>query len=107
MKFTIKYFLNVIGIALMVIGPTCEFSIGVKSILYSIGFIIYASKCLWSEDDEAKQEKQIKKLEEKVEELENKLSKTDDKIAVNLEDVPMNYDEYLDRVSDKYNGKTL
>lgn len=107
MKTTLKYFLNVFGLLFMIWVSIYDFPEKCKLALYNIGFAMYASECFWSKDDDEKQAKTIEKLKEKVEELENKLSKTDDKTDVNLEDVPMNYDEYLDRVSDKFNGKTL
>lgn len=107
MKAIIKYFLNTFGLMFIVIGLTCNLSNVWQSVFCMIGTFMYIFEKQISVEDEAKQEKQIKKLEEKVEELKSELHKEESKTHVNLEDVPMNYDEYLDRVSDKFNGKTL
>ena len=75
MKAIIKYVLNVLGLMFILIGLTCNLSNTWATVFYFIGFFMYILERQISVEDEAKQEKQIKRLEEKVEELKNKSSK--------------------------------
>jgi len=97
MKAITKYFLNTFGLMFVIIGLTCNLSNVWQSVFCMIGTFMYIFEKYISVEDEAEQERQIKKLEEKVEKLENKLQKEESKTDINLEDVPMNYDEYLKR----------
>lgn len=90
----------------VIIGLTCNLSNVWQFAFCMIGTFMYIFEKQISVEDEAKQEKQIELLEKQVEELENKLYKEESKTDVNLEAVPMNYDEYLKRKEDS-NGKTL
>jgi hypothetical protein len=94
MKANIKYFLNVFGLTLIVIGLTCNSNI-CGSVFCVVGSLMYMFERQISTEDEAKQEKQIKKLEEKVEELENKLRKKYIKPELSVKNIPSNYEEYL------------
>lgn len=94
MKANIKYFLNVFGLTLIVIGLTCNSNIW-GSVFCVVGSLMYMFERQISTEDEAKQEKQIKKLEEKVEELENKLRKKYIKPELSVKNIPSNYEEYL------------
>ena len=97
MKAIIKYILNVFGLMLVIIGLTCNLSNVWQSVFCMIGTFMYIFEKYISVEDEAKQERQIELLEKQVEELGEKLQKEESKTDVNLEDVPMNYDEYLKR----------
>ena len=97
MKAIIKYFLNTFGLMFVIIGLNCNLSNVWRSVFCMIGTFMYIFEKYISVEDEAEQERQIKKLEEKVEELGEKLQKEESKTDVNLEDVPMSYDEYLKR----------
>ena len=95
MKSVIKYFLNVLGLMFILIGLTCNISNTLATIFYSIGFLMYILERQISVEDDAKQEKHIKKLEEKVEELENRSRREYVKPKLSVEVVPSNYEEYL------------
>ena len=95
MKAIIKYILNVFGLMFIVIGLACNLSNTWGSIFCTIGAFMYMIERQTSVEDEAKQEKQIKKLEEKVEELENKLRKKYVKPKLSVENIPTTYEEYL------------
>lgn len=95
MKSVIKYFLNTIGLALMIASVTCDCPETASRLLHIFGLMLYCSWCYWSCEDAARQEKQIEKLEEKVEELENKLRKEYVKPKLSVENIPSNYEEYL------------
>lgn len=95
MKADIKYFLNVFGLTLIGIGLTCNLSNAWESVFCGVGALMYIVERQISTEDEAKQEKQIKKLEEKVEELENKLRKKYIKPELSVKNIPSNYEEYL------------
>lgn len=94
MKANIKYFLNVFGLTLIVIGLTCNSNIW-GSVFCAIGSFMYMVERQTSVEDEVKQERQIKKLEEKVEELENRSRKEYVKPELSVKNVPSNYEEYL------------
>lgn len=102
MKAIIKYFLNTFGLMFVIIGLTCNLSNTWRSVFCMIGTFMYIFERQITVEDETKQEKQIETLEKKVEELEEKLQKEEQKPKVDLEDVPMNYDEFLDRMGGKY-----
>lgn len=95
MKSLIKYLLNTIGLSLMFFGFICDCPETASKLLYCFGFIVYCSVCYWSCEDEAEQEKQIKKLEEKVKELENKSRKKYVKPELCVKNIPTTYEEYL------------
>lgn len=107
MKAIIKYLLVTVGPALILAGLNCNLSHTWQAILCMLGSFMYIIEKTLEIEDEQEHEKKISNLEKKVRELEAKLLKEEQKPKVNLEDVPMNYDEYLKRVSDKFNGKTL
>ena len=96
MKAIIKYILNVFGLLFIVIGLTCNLSNICESVFCGVGALMYIVERQISVEDEAKQEKQIERLEEKVEELENRLRKKYVKPKLSVENVPSNYDEYLE-----------
>lgn len=96
MKAIIKYILNVFGLMFIVIGLTCNLSSICGSVFCTVGSFMYILERQISVEDEAKQEKQIEKLEEKVEELENRLRKEYVKPKLSVENVPYNYEEYLE-----------
>ncbi len=106
MKSAIKCFLNTFGIIFMIIGMIDDCHRAVGLLFYIIGLVFYTAECYWSIEDLEKQGKKIEKMENKIEESEEELHKEESKTDVNLEDVPMNYDEYLKRKEDS-NGKTL
>ena len=95
MKSAIKYFLNIIGVALMIVSVTCDCPETASRLLHIFGLMFYCSGSYWSCEDAAKQEEQIKKLKEKVEELENRSRKEYVKPKLSVENVPSNYEEYL------------
>ncbi len=95
MKSAIKYFLNTIGLSFMFLSFTCDCPETASKLLWFFGFMFYCSVCYWSCEDEAKQERQIKKLEEKVEKLENRSRKKYVKPELSVENIPSNYEEYL------------
>lgn len=95
MKSMIKYFLNTVGLSFIIMSFAFDCPETVSKLLYAFGLMFYCSWSYWSCEDEAKQEKQIKKLEEKVEELENRSRKKYVKPKLNVENVPSNYEEYL------------
>lgn len=94
MKAIIKYFLNVFGLTFIVISLTCNSNI-CGSIFCVVGSFMYMVERQVSVEDEAKQERQIKKLEEKIEKLENRSQKKYVKPELSVEIVPSNYEEYL------------
>ena len=95
MKSVIKYILNVFGLMFIIIGLTCNLSNIWESVFCGVGVLMYIVERQISVEDEARQEKQIKKLEEKVEELENRSRKKYVKPELSVEVVPSNYEEYL------------
>lgn len=95
MKAIIKYFLNTFGLIFIVIGLTCDCPETASRLLYWFGLMFYCSACYWSREDEAKQERQVKKLKEKVEELENRSQKKYVKPELNVKNIPTTYEEYL------------
>lgn len=100
MKSMIKYLLNTIGLSFMFLGFTYDCPETVSKLLYFFGFMFYCSVCYWSCEDEARQEKQIKKLEEKVEELENRSRKKYVKPELSVKNIPTTYEEYLKNKSE-------
>lgn len=94
MKAIIKYILNVFGLTFIVISLTCNSNI-CGSIFCIVGSFMYMVERQLSVEDEAEQEKQIKKLEEKVEELENRSRKKYVKPKLSVETIPTTYEEYL------------
>lgn len=94
MKAIIKYFLNVFGLTFIVIGLTCNSNI-CGSIFCVVGSFMYMVERQLSVEDEAEQEKQIKKLEEKVEELESRSRKKYVKPELCVKNIPTTYEEYL------------
>lgn len=95
MKANIKYFLNVFGLTLIVIGLTCNLSNIWESVFCGVGALMYIVERQISVEDAERQEKQIERLEERVEELENRLRKEYVKPELSVENVPSNYEEYL------------
>lgn len=95
MKAIIKYILNVFGLMFIVIGLTCNLSSTWGLVFCSIGSFMYMVERQLSVEDEAEQEKQIKKLEEKVEELESRSRKKYVKPELCVENIPTTYEEYL------------
>lgn len=96
MKSVIKYFLNVFGLMFILIGLTYNLSNTWATVFYAIGFFMYILERQISVEDDAKQKKQIERLEGKVEELENRLRKEYVKPELRVENVPSNYEEYLE-----------
>ena len=96
MKAMIKYFLNTVGLSFIIVSFAFDCPETVSKLLYFFGLMFYCSWSYWSCEDEAKQEEHIKKLEEKVEELENRSRKEYVKPKLNVENVPSNYEEYLE-----------
>ena len=95
MKSMIKYFLNIIGLSFIIVSFAFDCPETASKLLYFFGLMFYCSGSYWSCEDEAKQEKQIKKLEEKVEELENRSRKKYVKPKLSVENIPITYEEYL------------